>query len=170
MWKKSKVHSGSFHKEVQNRMNTVRHILEHKSDEIWSVTEQTSVFDSLCLMADMDIGGVLIMEGETIVGIFSERDYARKVVLQNKTSKNTPVREVMSNSVLYVTPDETIEECMALMTGKHVRHLPVIENKRVIGIISIGDVVKRIISDQQHEIHLLEGYIDGGYVSQGEDM
>jgi len=146
-------------------MVTVRQLLQTKSDEIWSVAPQDSVFNALQLMADRNIGVLLVIEGGKLVGIFSERDYARKVILLGKASKATLVSEVMTASVLYVTPGMTIEECMALMTAKHVRHLPVIENENILGIVTIGDVVKMVISEQKFTIQQLENYITGRYVS-----
>ena len=146
-------------------MVTVRQLLQIKSNEIWSVTPQDSVFDALQMMADRNIGVLLAIEDGKLVGIFSERDYARKVILLGKTSKDTLVSEVMTASVLYVTPEMTIVECMALMTAKHVRHLPVIENENILGIVTIGDVVKKVISEQQFTIQQLENYITGRYVS-----
>lgn len=121
-----------------------------------------SVLDALKLMAEHDIGAVLVVEGGTLVGIFSERDYARKVTLHGKASKDTAVREIMTEKVYYVSPSQTVEESMALMTDKHIRHLPVLDtDKKVIGIVSIGDLVKEIISEQESIIKHLEAYISG---------
>ena len=146
-------------------MSTVRQVLQSKSSEVWSVVPKATVFDALRIMAEKDIGGVLVIRDRELVEIFSERDYARKVILEGKASKDTPVSEIMTKSVLYVTTETTIEECMALMTAKHVRHLPVLENDQLVGIVTIGDVVKKIISEQRFTIHQLEKYITGEYPS-----
>src|ERR1700752_1215850 len=119
------------------------------------------MFDALKLMAEKNIGALLIMEGETIVGMLSERDYARKIALMGKSSKETPVRDVMSCPVMYVTPQQTTEECMALMTENRLRHFPVLDDGKLIGLISIGDLVKDIISEQKFAIEQLQCYISG---------
>jgi CBS domain-containing protein len=142
-------------------MKTVRQLLQAKGYDIWSVAPDDSVYDALKLMADKNVGAVLVTEAGNLVGILSERDYARKVILKGRTSKDTPVREIMTEKVVYVRPDQTTEECMALMTDKRVRHLPVVENDQLIGIISIGDVVKAIMSHQEFMIEQLENYITG---------
>ena len=143
-------------------MKTVNHLLRTKGHDVLSVAPDTAVFEALRLMAEKNVGAMLVLEGETLVGIFSERDYARKVILKGKSSKETLVREIMSSRVLYVRPEQTIEDCMALMTGKRVRHLPVLdEEQRVVGVISIGDVVKDIISEQEFMIEQLQNYITG---------
>ncbi len=142
-------------------MKTVRELLRAKGYDIWSVAPDDSVYDALKLMADKNVGAVLVTEAGNLVGILSERDYARKVILKGKTSKDTPVREIMTEKVVYVRPDQTSDECMALMTNKRVRHLPVVENNQLIGIISIGDVVKAIMSHQEFMIEQLENYITG---------
>jgi CBS domain-containing protein len=141
---------------------TVRQILFSKGADVWGVAPETLVIDALRLMAEKNVGAVLVLRGEALVGIFSERDYARKVILRAKSSTDTPVGDVMTSRVVYVRPDQTTEECMALMTNKHVRHLPVIEEGRVWGVISIGDVVKAIVADQRFTIQQLENYITGG--------
>jgi CBS domain-containing protein len=123
------------------------------------------VYAALQLMADKNVGALLIIQDGKVAGIFSERDYARKVVLKGKSSKTSTVGELMTREVLYISPDETIEECMALMTAKRTRHLPVLEDEKLIGIISIGDVVKEIISDREFTIRELERYITGGYAA-----
>jgi CBS domain-containing protein len=120
------------------------------------------VFEALSLMAEKGIGALLVFEEHVLVGIFSERDYARKVILMGRSSRNTAVGEIMTKKVLVVHPNQTMDDCMALMTDKHIRHLPVIEDDCVIGIISIGDVVKEIISDQEFVIGQIENYITGG--------
>jgi CBS domain-containing protein len=144
-------------------MFIVRQILEAKGYDVWSVRPDTTIYEALQLLAEKGIGAVLVMENEELVGIFSERDYARKVVLQGKSSRNTPVQDGMTNRVIYVRPDQSVEACMALMTKHHIRHLPVLEGDRVVGVISIGDVVKSVISQQANTIHHLETYITKGY-------
>jgi CBS domain-containing protein len=142
-------------------MKTVAQLLRAKPHGVLSVPPDTAVFRALQLMAENNVGALLVLDGDTLIGIFSERDYARKVILVGKSSKETPVREIMSSHVLYVRPQQTIEDCMALMTDKRVRHLPVLEDERVIGVISIGDVVKGIISEQEFMIEQLQNYIAG---------
>jgi CBS domain-containing protein len=140
---------------------TVRDILSAKGGTVWSVTPETPVVEALQVMAEKNVGAVLVCCGETVVGILSERDYARKVVLQGKSSKDTPVADVMTSRVVFVRPNQTTDDCMALMTDKHVRHLPVLEGGDLIGIISIGDVVKTIIADKDLTIEQLKNYING---------
>ena len=142
-------------------MKLVSELLRAKEREIWSVGPDSSVLEALNLMADKNVGALLVFEEEKLVGIFSERDYARKVILKGKASKDTTVKEIMSSKVLYVKPEQSVEECMALMTDKRIRHLPVLEEDQVVGVISIGDVVKAIISDKDFMIHQLESYITG---------
>ncbi len=143
-------------------MINVRDILQEKGREIWKVSPQTSVFDALKLMADRNIGALLVLEGERLAGIFSERDYARKVILKGKASKETAVGEIMTAVVVTVRLSQNVEECMELMTANRIRHLPVIEGDELAGVISIGDVVKAIISDREFTIKQLENYITGG--------
>ncbi len=143
-------------------MSTVRELLKDKPENVWTVSPRDSVYKALQLMADKDVGAVLVVENETLVGIFTERDYARKVILKAKASRDTSVGELMTEAVLFVRLEQTVEECMALMTEKRVRHLPVLENERLIGIISIGDVVRKRISEHEFLIHQLENYITGG--------
>ncbi|MEW5881229.1 MAG: CBS domain-containing protein [Pseudomonadota bacterium] len=143
-------------------MTTVAGILKSKRDPaVYTIAPTATVFDALKLMAEKEIGGLLVMDGDKVVGIFTERDYARKVALMARTSKETLVREVMTTPVMYVRPDQTSEECMALMTENRLRHLPVMDNGRLVGLISIGDLVKDIISEQQFIIEQLEHYIIG---------
>jgi CBS domain-containing protein len=143
-------------------MKKVAQILQSKSDPtIHTIVPSASIFDALKLMAEKNIGALLIMEGETIVGMLSERDYARKVVLMGRSSKETPVRDVMTRPVMYVGPQQSTEECMALMTEKRLRHLPVLDHGKLIGLISIGDLVKDIISEQNFFIEQLQCYISG---------
>ena len=143
-------------------MKKVAQILRSKADPtVHTVVPTSSVFDALKLMAEKNIGALLIMEGETIVGMLSERDYARKIVLMGRSSKETPVRDVMTCPVMYVGPQQSTEECMALMTEKRLRHLPVLDGGKLIGLISIGDLVKDIISEQSFVIEQLQSYISG---------
>jgi CBS domain-containing protein len=142
---------------------TVRQILQSKGGNIWSVGPHATIFEALILMAEKDVGAVVVVEGGKLVGIFSERDYARKVVLKGRSSKDTEVAELMTPDVFYVHPDQTIDECMALMTKRHIRHLPVLDGDDLVGIITIGDAVKAVIADQEVMISSLENYIRGGY-------
>lgn len=144
-------------------MLSVKKLLEGKHGHTtWTVTPEHMVIDALHLMAEKNIGAVLVMEDDRLAGIFSERDYARKIILQGKSSKETLVKEIMSDRVAYVTPSATLEECMALMTEKRFRHLPVLdETGNVVGMISIGDMVKETISNQKFLIEQLERYIAG---------
>ena len=142
-------------------MKTVTQLLRTKGQQVLSVAPDIPVFEALEVMADKNVGALLVVEDERLVGVFSERDYARKVILKGKSSKDTPVREIMSSHVLYVRPEQTIEDCMALMTDKRVRHLPVMEEERLVGVISIGDVVKAIIAEQEFMIEQLQNYITG---------
>lgn len=142
-------------------MTIVAQVLQEKGHTVWSVPPDATVYQALELMAEKGIGAVLVMEGEKIAGIFSERDYARKVILKGKSSRETRVSEIMTPAVYYVQPHQTIEECMALMTAKHIRHLPVVDQGKLVGIISIGDVVKAVIADKEFMIQALEKYITG---------
>ena len=142
-------------------MRTIREILREKGDEVFSVTPQTIVYDALSLMAEKSIGAVLVLDGSLLKGIMSERDYARKIILRGKSSKEVSVNEIMSTNVVFVDINTDIEECMALMINKRIRHLPVYENNNLVGIISIGDVVKTIIDEKEVVINELENYITG---------
>jgi CBS domain-containing protein len=142
-------------------MTTVAQILQGKGHQVWSVSPVTLVYNALKLMAEKNVGALLVLEGDELKGIFSERDYARKVILEGKSSREIPVKEIMSTEVFTALPQQSVEECMAQMTEKHVRHLPVVEDGRVIGIISIGDAVKAIIAEREFTIKQLENYITG---------
>lgn len=144
-------------------MITVKQILDEKGHKVWTIGPEETVYKALMILADKDIGALVVVENDQVVGIISERDYARKVVLKGKTSLDTPVRDIMTAHVYFVSPDRTAEECMALMTEKRIRHLPVIENNKLVGVISIGDVVKSIISSQKITIEHLQNYIMGKY-------
>jgi CBS domain-containing protein len=142
-------------------MGIVRNILQTKNDASIFVTPETTVFQSLQLMVEKNIGALLVMDQQALLGIFTERDYARKVILQGKSSKQTPIRDIMTENPLTVTSDNTIEECMWLMTSRYIRHLPVVDNGKLSGIISIGDLVKYIIEEQKFIIGNLQHYITG---------
>jgi CBS domain-containing protein len=147
--------------ERRGVMKTVRDILVKKGGGVWFVRPEDTIYHALKEMAEKNVGAVLVIERDQLRGIFSERDYARKVVLKGKSSRETPVSEAMTRKVAFVTPKQTIEECMALMTDLRIRHLPVIQDEKIIGVISIGDVVQAKISDQEFMIHQLESFITG---------
>ena len=140
---------------------TVRQMLAGKTG-VFAVSPDDTIYDALLLMADKNVGAVLVMAGQDIRGIFSERDYARKVILLGKTSRTTPIREIMTTTVVCVDPAWTADQCMALMTDKHIRHLPVVEQGRVVGVISIGDAVRAVVDEQQFTIRALEQYLMSG--------
>lgn len=142
-------------------MSTIREILKRKGNEVWSVTPESTVYDALSLMAQKSIGAVLVISDNTLKGIMSERDYARKIILKGKSSKDVLVEEIMSPRVVYIDIDADIEESMALMINKKIRHLPVYEKNRLAGIISIGDVVNALIDEKEVVINELENYITG---------
>jgi len=142
-------------------MTTIRELLKSKSPNVWSVSPEATVYEALELMSEKGIGAVAVVEGDALVGIFSERDYARNVVLKGRSSRKTRIRDLMSTQVLYLRPDQTVDDCMAIMTEKHVRHLPVLEEGKLVGLVTIGDVVKQIISAQDYLIGQLENYIKG---------
>ena len=142
-------------------MTTIRQLLREKGHKIHAISPESTVYDAIRKMADENIGSLVVMEGGKIVGIITERHYARNVVLKGRASPATRVREIMENNVLYAQPDQSVEECMAIMTDKRVRHLPVIEQGKEIGLVSIGDLVKSIISDQKFTIDQLEHFIRG---------
>ena len=142
-------------------MTTVAQLLESKGHDVWSIGPNNSIFEAIELMAEKGVGALLVMEGEKLVGIISERDYARKVILKGKSSKETPVNDIMTENVLFARPEQDVQECMALMTDKRIRHLPIIDDSEVVGMISLGDLVKTIIAEQQFTIQQLEQYISG---------
>ena len=140
-------------------MKTIKYVMRDKGAEIWTITPDTSVFDALKIMAEKDIGALPVLDGKKLVGIFSGRDYARKVILKGKSSKNMAVSEIMSTNLIIITPNQTTEQGLALMTAKHVRHLPVIHAGKLVGFISIGDLVRSIISEQNQVIDKMGKYI-----------
>lgn len=142
-------------------MKSVKDILNSKGREIWSVKPGDTVFDAIKLMAERGVGAVLVMDADKLLGIVTERDYARKVILEGKSSRGTSVEAIMTKQVLYVPPERTVDECMALITESRIRHLPVLDNERVVGVVSIGDLVKAVISEQQIMIDQLQHYIAG---------
>ena len=142
-------------------MKTVREMLLKKGNKIYSISPNQKIFEALQLMADKDVGALLVLDGESLVGIISERDYARKVALEGKSSKDCLVSDIMSTKVMYVENDSSTEECMALMINKKVRHLPVIDNGKLLGVISIGDVVNAVIDENKFTIDQLVRYITG---------
>jgi CBS domain-containing protein len=142
-------------------MSTVAQLLQEKGRAVWSIAPEATVYAALKLMAEKNVGALMVLEGSRVVGIISERDYARKVILKGKFSKDTLVREIMTDKVYFVRPEQTIEECMALMTAEHIRHLPVLVDDQLVGVISIGDVVRVVISEKEFLIKQLEHYITG---------
>lgn len=146
-------------------MLTVNELLSRKGNKIVSIDPEATVYEALRMMAINDVGALLVIEDEELLGIFSERDYARKVVLNDKNERNTFVGDVMVTRMISVTPENKVEECMKLMTEQHIRHLPVFENEKLIGVITIGDAVKDVIEEQKTTINHLEKYIAGGYLS-----
>lgn len=142
-------------------MKTVKQILQAKGQAVWSVSAQDTVYDAMVLMSDRGIGALLVMDGSRLIGIVTERDYARKVILEGRSSRDTPVSDIMTRRVLCATPERSVEECLALMTEKRARHLPVVEAKQVVGVVSIGDLVKALIEEQNLLIDQLQHYISG---------
>lgn len=142
-------------------MTTVRQLLDRKSKKIWSIQSDATVFDAIAKMAEKDIGALVVMDGDEFVGIITERHYARNVFLKGKASPTTPVRDIMERHVIIARPEQSVEQCMAIMSEKRVGHLPIVSGKKLIGIISIGDLVKSIIGDQKFTIEQLEHYISG---------
>ncbi len=144
-----------------NPNSTINEILHHKGMQVWSISPDATVFDAIQMMADKNVGALLVTEGDHLLGIISERDYTRKVALKGKVSKQTAVREILSPEIIQVQPDHTVEECMRLMTDHRVRHLPVLDGDRILGVVSIGDLVNWIITAQQSTIQQLQTYISG---------
>jgi CBS domain-containing protein len=144
-----------------NPNGTISEILSHKGTQVWSISPDATVFDAIQLMADKNIGALLVTQADKLVGILTERDYTRKVALKGKSSKQTAVKEILSGQVIHATPDNTVEDCMRLMTDHRVRHLPVLDSERIVGVISIGDLVNWIITAQMSTINQLQTYISG---------
>lgn len=144
-------------------MNNVADIIKLKGNEVFTISPNITVFDALKILAEKNIGALIVTENDKVVGIFSERDYARKIILKGKSSIVTTVSELMTTDVLYVSPADSIDDCMDLMSDNHIRHIPVIEEEKLVAVISIGDVVKHIIKHQKFQIRELEKYIKGGY-------
>jgi CBS domain-containing protein len=140
---------------------TVKYLLEQKGRNLWTIDPDATVLDAVARMAEKDVGSLVVMDGEKLIGIITERHYSRNVILKGKASPTTLVKDIMEQNVIHVRPEQSVEQCMALMTDKRVRHLPVLEGKKVIGIISIGDLLKSIISKQEFVIDQLEHYIHG---------
>lgn len=142
---------------------TVSDILRHKGSQVWSIAPNATVFEAVQMMADKNVGALLVMDGEQPVGIISERDYTRKVVLYGRVSRDTLVSEIQTTDLHCVTPEHTVQECLHLMTEHRCRHLPVVKDQKVVGLVSIGDLVNWIITQQSHTIQQLEAYISGSY-------
>ncbi|MFK8014763.1 MAG: CBS domain-containing protein [Gammaproteobacteria bacterium] len=142
-------------------MRSIKTLLEKKGGHVWSVAPKTSVFDAITLMAEKQIGAVVVLEDEKLVGIFSERDYARKIILKDRSSRNTLVEEIMTSKVICARQSQQVEECMAIMMNGKFRHMPVVEDRKVIGVVALGDLVKVVIAEQQFTIEQLESYISG---------
>ena len=141
-------------------MSTISEILRHKGSDVWSIQPDASILQAIEKMAQKEVGALLVMESDRLAGIITERDYARRVALEGRSSRDSQVRDIMSTRVLCARPEQTVQECMALMSDKRARHLPVVDHKKVIGLVSIGDLVKNIINEQQHEIESLQYYIN----------
>ncbi len=146
-----------------NLVDTVRLVLKQKGQDVWHVSPEACVYDAIEIMANKYVGALMVLAEGKLVGVVSERDYARKVILQGKSSKQILVKEIMTSPAIYVTPDQTVEDGMRVMTDKHIRHLPVVENGEIMGVVSIGDLVKWVISAQQHTISQLHSYITNSY-------
>ena len=144
-------------------VGTINEILNTKGTQVWTISPEATVFDALELMSEKNVGALLVMEGGRLAGVISERDYSRKIVLVGKNSRTTPVRDILTSVVISVTTKHTVQECMELMTTRRVRHLPVLDDKHVVGIVSIGDLVNWIISAQRTAIDQMQNYISGQY-------
>ena len=144
-------------------VDAVRLILKHKGQNIWHISPEACVYDAIEIMADKYVGALLVIAEDKLVGVVSERVYARKVILQGKSSKQTQVKEIMTSPAIFVTPEQTVQDCMRIMTDKHIRHLPVVEDGKILGVVSIGDLVKWMISAQQQTISQLHSYITSQY-------
>jgi|SRR6516225_4434609 len=142
---------------------TVGSVLKRKGSEIWSIAPTQTVYEAIATMAEKGVGALLVISGGKLAGIISERDYARKVILRGKSSKATPVDEIMTSPVIFVAPDQGVEECMGIMTKNRIRHLPVMENQTVLGVVSIGDLVKWVVSEQEETIEHLQNFISSKY-------
>lgn len=140
-------------------MQTINQLLDGKGHDIWSVTPQSPVIDAIAMMAEKGVGALMVMDGERLAGVISERDYARKVILQGRSSRDTPVADIMTSDVISVSVHDTVDHCLGVMTDHKIRHLPVMDEGKLVGVLSIGDLVKAIIDDQRHQIESLEQYI-----------
>ncbi len=142
-------------------MKSARQLLDAKGSDVWSVHPDAAVYDAIEMMADKGVGALMVLDGGALVGVISERDYARKVILRGRSSKDTAVKEIMTARVIYARPDQTVEDCMGLMTDKRIRHLPIVDGEELLGVVSIGDLVKSMLAEQQFVIQQLEQYISG---------
>ncbi len=142
-------------------MKTIKDLIKVKGHQVWSIEPSATVYKAIEFMADKEVGALMVVEGTKLVGVISERDYTRKVMLKGRSSKDTQVTEIMTKRVMYAQPEQSVEECMALMTEKRVRHLPIMDGDQLLGVVSIGDLVKSIIEEQRFTIELLERYISG---------
>ncbi len=142
-------------------MKSARQLLDAKGSDVWSVHPDAAVYDAIEMMADKGVGALMVLDDGALVGVISERDYARKVILLGRSSKDTAVKEIMTARVIYARPDQTVEDCMALMTQKRIRHLPIVDGSDLLGVVSIGDLVKTMLAEQQFVIEQLEQYISG---------
>ena len=143
--------------------DTIRLVLKHKDQNVWHISPEACVYDAIEIMAEKYVGALLVISEGKLVGVVSERDYARKVILQGKSSRQTQVKEIMTSPAIFVTPEQTVQDCMKIMTDKHIRHLPVVEEGKILGVVSIGDLVKWMISAQQQTISQLHSYITSTY-------